>query len=131
MDKSEDEETTTRHPLSPRLRRIQGRDEAADEERCREGRWHILVVRRTQGQGKRFKVNKVLIVMCSLAVLIVATFVAFVAGFELGHRWGYGEGWRDCKFDAKETLCSEGNDSFWKWHGSTNSVIRKRVSLFE
>ena len=75
--------------------------------------------------------KKVLIVTFGLAVLLAMTLASFVVGLDCGHRVGYDQGWRDCKFDAKETLCSEGNDSFWKWHGSTNSVIRKRVSLFE
>ena len=75
--------------------------------------------------------KRLLIGVCVLAVLLVAAFVVFVAGLEFGHRWGYDAGWRDCKFDAKETLCSEGNDSFWKWYGSKESRIRKRRSIFE
>ena len=71
--------------------------------------------------------KRLLLVACVLAALLVA----FVAGLELGHRWGYGEGWRDCKFDAKETLCSDGNDSFRKWYGSKESRIRQRRSIFE
>lgn len=74
---------------------------------------------------------RLLIGACVLAELLVAAFVAFVAGLEFGHRWGYDEGWRDCKGDAKETLFRELDDPFWKWHSSTNSVIRKRRSLFE
>ena len=30
--------------------------------------------------------------------------IVFAAGIEVGHRYGYDEGWRDCKYDAKETL---------------------------
>ena len=75
--------------------------------------------------------KRLLIGACVLAVLLVVVFVVFVAGLELGHRWGYDEGWRDCKFDAKETLFPKHDDPFWKWHGSTNSVIRKRRSIFE
>ena len=72
---------------------------------------------------------------CVLAALLVMAFVVFVAGVEFGHRWGYDEGWRDCKFDAKETLYPRRGDpfydSFWKWHGSTKSIIRKRRGIFE
>ena len=75
--------------------------------------------------------KRLLIGACILAALLVAAFVVFVAGLEFGHRWGYDEGWRDCKFDAKETLFPGGDDPFWKWYGSTKSVIRKRRSLFE
>ena len=75
--------------------------------------------------------KKLLIGACVLAALLVAAFIVFVAGLELGHRRGYDEGWRDCKFDAKESLYPKHGDSFWKWHGSTNSVIRKRRSLFD
>ena len=75
--------------------------------------------------------KKLLIGVCILA----AVFVAFVAGLEVGHRMGYDKGWRDCKFDAKEALYPRRGDpfydSFWKWHGSTNSVIRKRRGFFE
>ena len=55
VDKSEDKETTTCHPPSPRLRRIKGHDEDADEERCREGRCCVLVARWTQGQSIRIQ----------------------------------------------------------------------------
>ena len=78
--------------------------------------------------------KNVLVVTCGLAVLRALTFAAFVAGLECGHRMGYDSGWRDCKFDAKQTLHQKHNDpddSFWMWYGSTNSVIRKRRSLFE
>ena len=75
--------------------------------------------------------KRLLIGACVLAVLLIVAFVVFVAGVEFGHRWGYDEGWRDCKFDAKETLFPKHDDPFWKWHGSTNSVIRKRRSIFE
>ena len=75
--------------------------------------------------------KRLLIGACVLAALLVMAFVAFVAGLEFGHRWGYDEGWRDCKGDAKETLFPELDDPFGKWHSSTNSVIRKRRSLFE
>ena len=71
--------------------------------------------------------KRLLIGACVLAALLVAC----VAGLELGHRWGYDEGWRDCKFDAKETLGLEGNDSFWRWYDSKKSRIRKRRSIFE
>ena len=75
--------------------------------------------------------KRLLIGVCVLAVLLVAAFVVFVAGLEFGHRWGYDEGWRDCKFDAKETVYPVTDDVFWKWYGSKKSVIRKRRSLFE
>ena len=75
--------------------------------------------------------KRLLIGVYVLAVLLVTAFVVFVAGLEFGHRWGYDEGWRDCKFDAKEALFPKYDDPFWKWHSSTNSVIRKRRSLFE
>ena len=75
--------------------------------------------------------KKLLIGACVLAALLVAAFIVFVAGLELGHRRGYDEGWRDCKFDAKETVHPVNDDAFWKWQGSTNSVIRKRWSFFE
>ena len=72
-----------------------------------------------------------LIGACFLSVLLVAAFAAFVTGLELGHRRGYDEGWRDCKFDAKETLFPKHGDPFWEWYGSTKSKIRKRRSFFE
>ena len=79
--------------------------------------------------------KKLLIGACVLAASLVAAFVVFVAGLELGHRWGYDEGWRDCKFDAKETLYPGRDDPlydrFWKWHDSEKSMIRKRRSIFE
>ena len=79
--------------------------------------------------------KRLLIGACVFAGLLIMALVIFVAGLELGHRWGYDEGWRDCKFDAKETLCLSRGDSFydlfWKWHGSTKSRIRKRRSIFE
>ena len=79
--------------------------------------------------------KKLLIGACVLAALLVAAFIVFVAGLELGHRRGYDEGWRDCKFDAKQTVYPVNGDpfydSFWKWHGSTKSIIRKRRSIFE
>ncbi len=72
---------------------------------------------------------------CVWAALLVVAFVVFVAGVEFGHRWGYDEGWRDCKFDAKETLYPRiddpSYDSFWKWYGSSTSRIHKRRSIFE
>ena len=75
--------------------------------------------------------KKLLIGACVLAAVFIAAFVVFAAGLEFGHRWGYDEGWRDCKFDAKETLGLEGNDSFWRWYDSKKSRIRKRRSIFE
>ena len=79
--------------------------------------------------------KRLLIGACVLAALLIVAFVIFVAGLEFGHRWGYDEGWRDCKFDAKETLYpridDSSYDSFWKWHGSSTSRIRKRRSIFE
>ena len=75
--------------------------------------------------------KKLLIGACVLVTLLVAAFIAFVAGLELGHRSGYDEGWRDCKFDAKQTVYPVNDNTFWKWHDSTNSVIRKRRSFFE
>ena len=79
--------------------------------------------------------KRLLIGACVLAALLVAAFGVFVAGLEFGHRWGYDEGWRDCKADAKETLFPSGDDpfcdSFWKWHDSKTSMIRKRRSIFE
>ena len=75
--------------------------------------------------------KKVLIVTCGLVVLLALTFAAFVAGLVCGHRMGYDSGWRDCKYDAKETLFPRLDDPFWKWYDSTNSVIRKRVGFFE
>ena len=71
--------------------------------------------------------RRLLIWFCALVVVALA---AFVAGLELGHRRGYDEGWRDCKFDAKETVHPVNDDAFWKWYDSTNSVIRKRRSFF-
>ena len=68
---------------------------------------------------------------CVLAALLVVAFVVFVAGVEFGHRWGYDEGGRDCKFDAKETVHPVNDNVFWKWYDTTNSVIRKRRSFFE
>ena len=68
---------------------------------------------------------------CALTVLVFAVLAAFVAGLEIGHRRGDDEGWRDCKFDAKESLYPNHDNPFWKWHGSTNSVIRKRRSFFD
>ena len=75
--------------------------------------------------------KKLLIGACVLAALLVAAFIVFVAGLELGHRRGYDEGWRDCKFDAKQTVYPVNDNTFWEWHDSTNSVIRKRRSFFE
>ena len=79
--------------------------------------------------------KRLLLGACILAAVLVAAFVVFVTGLEFGHRRGYDEGWRDCKFDAKETLYPRRGDlfydSFWKWYGSKNSVIRKRRSIFE
>ena len=75
--------------------------------------------------------KKVLIVTFGLAVLLAMTLASFVVGLECGHRVGYDKGWRDCKFDAKETLYPKRDDPFWKWYGSTKSVIRKRVGFFE
>ena len=72
--------------------------------------------------------RRLLIFFCVLAVMALA---AFVAGLELGHRRGYDEGWRDCKFDAKETVHPFNKDVFWKWYYSKKSVIRKRRSFFE
>ena len=72
--------------------------------------------------------RRLLIWFCALVVVALA---AFVAGLELGHRRGYDEGWSDCKFDAKETVHPVNDEVFWKWQGSTNSVIRKRRSFFE
>ena len=82
-----------------------------------------------QGKGRQMK--RLLAWLCALTVLAFVVLTAFVAGLEIGHRRGYDEGWRDCKFDAKETLYPKHGDSFWKWHGSTNSVIRKRRSFFD
>ena len=79
--------------------------------------------------------KRLLVCFCVFTVLALAAFAAFVAGLEIGHRRGYDEGWRDCKFDAKETLFPTLDDpfydSFWKWHGSTKSIIRKRRSIFD
>ena len=75
--------------------------------------------------------KRLLIGACVVAALFATAFVVFVAGLEFGHRWGYDEGWRDCKHDAKETLFPKYGDPFWKWYGSTNSVIRKRRSIFK
>ena len=79
--------------------------------------------------------KRLLIGACVLTALLVAAFGVFVAGLEFGHRWGYDEGWRDCKGDAKETLFPRGDDpfckSFWKWYDSKTSIIRKRRSIFE
>ena len=95
--------------------------------RREEGGRLFLVARQAQAHEKEFKMKRLLIGACVLAALLVA----YVAGLELGHRWGYDEGWRDCKFDAKETLGLEGNDSFWRWYDSKKSRIRKRQSIFE
>lgn len=65
------------------------------------------------------------------AALCVVAFATFVTGLELGHRMGYDKGWRDCKYDAKEALCPKYDDPFWKWLGSTNSVICLHRSFFE
>ena len=89
------------------------------------------VARRAQIQKKGFKMKRLLIGACVFAGLLIMALVIFVAGLELGHRWGYDEGWRDCKFDAKETVYPVTDDVFWKWYGSKKSVIRKRRSLFE
>ena len=51
--------------------------------------------------------KKLLIGACVLAASLVAAFVVFVAGLELGHRWGYDKEWRDCKTNAKEP-CTRG-----------------------
>ena len=79
--------------------------------------------------------KRLLIGACVFAALLVSVAVVFVAGLEFGHRWGYDEGWRDGKFDAKETLYPRHGDpfydSFWKWYDSTKSSIRKRRSIFE
>ena len=75
--------------------------------------------------------KRLVIRACVLAALFVMAFVVFVVGLEFGHRWGYDEGWRDFKFDAKETVYPVTDDVFWKWYGSKKSVIRKRRSLFE
>ena len=82
-----------------------------------------------QGKGRQMK--RLLAWFCALTVLVFAVLAAFVAGLEIGHRRGYDEGWRDCKFDAKESLYPNHDNPFWKWHGSTNSVIRKRRCFFD
>lgn len=70
------------------------------------------------------------------AICAVLCLVAFAAGAEWGHRMGYDRGWRDCKYDAKETMLAFHPDSgkpletFWFWHGHTPWAIRKRPSFF-
>ena len=72
--------------------------------------------------------RRLLIGLCVMAVVALA---ASAAGLELGPRRGSDAGWSDCKFDAKETVHPVNDDTFWKWQGSTNSVIRKHRSFFE
>lgn len=64
-------------------------------------------------------------------VLLVVAVASFATRLVLGHRMGYDKGWRDCKFDMKETVHPVNDNVFWKWYDTTNSVIRKRRSFFE
>ena len=75
--------------------------------------------------------KKWLIGVCGLAAVLIVVFAVFVMGLEFGYRMGYDYGWRECKYDAKETSYLTHDDPFWKWYGSTNSVIRLRRTLFE
>ena len=69
--------------------------------------------------------------VCKCVVAAVLFIIAgFAIGIEVGHRLGYDEGWRDCKFDAKEQLFNIKDDAFWRWNGSRDSVIRKRRSFW-
>ena len=71
-----------------------------------------------------------LIGACGLATVFIVVLAALVIGLEVGYRMGYGDGWRECKYDAKQTSYLTHDDPFWKWYGSTNHVIRQRRSLF-
>ena len=106
----------------------EGGSETADGEEWRRG---VSGLERAVRQGKGRQMKRLLAWFCVFTVLALAAFAAFVAGLEIGHRRGYDEGWRDCKFDAKETLFPTLDDPFWKWHDSKNSVIRKRRSFFD
>ena len=55
--------------------------------------------------------------------------IVFAVGVEVGHRCGYDEGWRDCKWDAKEDFLG-GKSDFWKWYGSYDSHIRRQRSFW-
>ena len=105
--------------------------EGGDEDTDEEGRRGVSGLERPVRQGKGRQMRRLLAWLCALTALAFAVLAAFVAGLEIGHRRGYDEGWRDCKFDAKETLFPTLDDPFWKWHDSKNSVIRKRRSFFD
>lgn len=79
-----------------------------------------------QNSGKRAFIRKAVIATIGLFCLLLV----FAAGIEVGHRLGYDEGWRDCKYDAKEQLFNIKDDTFWKWYGSPGSVIRRRSSFW-
>ena len=63
-------------------------------------------------------------------VLLVVAAASFATGLVLGHRMGYDKGWRDCKFDMKETGHPVNDDPFWIWYDSNNSAIRKCRNFF-
>ena len=56
--------------------------------------------------------------------------IVFATGIEVGHRRGYDSGWRDCKFDAKESCGIKADDVFWRWYYSGEPIIRKRRSFW-
>ena len=73
--------------------------------------------------------------LLAAAVVIVSgllLLITFVAGVEIGHRHGYDMGWRDCKFDDKQSLMTTNftEEVFWHWHGHAPVVIRKHRGFF-
>lgn len=67
---------------------------------------------------------------CLFFAGLVLLAIAFAAGIECGHRYGYDLGWSECKFDAKETLFQMKDETFWQWQGSRQSCIRKHRSFW-
>ena len=65
-------------------------------------------------------------VVFAFAVMVVV----FAIGVELGHRRGYDRGFRECLFDAKETLGLDASPAFWRWHGAAPMSIRQYRGFF-
>ena len=76
--------------------------------------------------------KRVSIAVVALAAVGALVLLAFAAGVEIGHRRGYDEGWRECKYDAKETLLTTNctKELFWHWHGHAPLVIRQHRGFF-